>query len=76
MNDLKDKATEILASALGLDTDSIGPDIGLGITPQWDSLAHMRIVLALERILGRQLPAQDIMSIASVNDVAVLLKTA
>ena len=54
------RATEILARALGLTTDAVGPDTRLGTAPQWDSLAHMRIILAIEADLGRQLPAGDI----------------
>ena len=68
------RAREILARALGLTTDAVGPDTRLGTAPQWDSLAHMRIILAIEADLGRQLPAGDILSVAGPEDVARLLK--
>ena len=73
MSSSLNKATELLAQALMLQPEQINSDTALGATPQWDSLAHMRLILALEEYLGRQLPPDAIISIATLEDVTTLL---
>ena len=43
---------ELVASALKVRRDEITPDSGLNHHPAWDSLAHVAVVLALEKHLG------------------------
>lgn len=76
MSDLTPQTKEIVAAALGLSADQISSDTALGRTPQWDSLAHMRLILSLEEVLGQPLSPDAIVSIASSQDVAALLDTA
>ncbi len=66
-------ARNLVATELGLDPAAVGPDAGIGTLPQWDSLGHMRILLAIERRLGRELDAETAVAIATVGDVAALL---
>ena len=61
-------AQKLVAQALGL--GSVGALDGIGTLAEWDSLGHMHIVLALETQLGARLSPEDIVSIASVADVA------
>ena len=46
---MKQKAKIALAEALECEVDEISDTSGLGIHPKWDSLAHMRLLLILER---------------------------
>ncbi len=39
----------------------------------WDSLSHMRLILAMETHLGRELPPEAVVEIASIEDVARFL---
>lgn len=64
----------ILADALGLDASAIGPDTALGATAEWTSLAHLRLVLAVEEHLGRQLKPDEIVSLFSFEDVRALVE--
>jgi len=66
-------ATALLAEALMLAPADIGPQTALGGTPQWDSLAHLRLVLGLEAALGRSLSTDEMLAIADVDSVAALL---
>lgn len=66
----------IMAEAMGLSVDDIAADTAIHNTPQWDSLAHMRMILGMEEVLGRPLSPDDIVSIASAKDVAKILKAA
>lgn len=66
-------AVAILAQALTIDASTIGPDTTLMLCPQWDSLAHMRIILALESSIGQTLTPDAILSIEGLDDVATIL---
>lgn len=66
-------ATELVSSALGIPAESVGSDTRLGRVPEWDSLAHMRLVLAVESKIGRQLTTEEILLIDSADAVANLL---
>ncbi len=69
----KSAAVKILANALGIEVTAVGPDTRLGLCAQWDSLAHMRIILALEKSIGQPLPAAEILSIEGFDDVIAVL---
>lgn len=69
------KARALLAEALELEEEEVGADASLFATEAWDSLAHMRLVAALERSLGRPLDAGEIVSLATLDDVGALLET-
>lgn len=64
-------AREFLARVLEL--PEVPPDATLGHPPAWDSLAHMRLVLALEEVLGHQLSPVQIVSLAGLADIQALL---
>lgn len=67
------QAVALLTEALMVAADHIDDGTALGLTRQWDSLAHMRLILALEERLGRQLGPQQIVGIGSFADVVALL---
>lgn len=73
MSELNSQTKELVAAALGLSPDEVSEHTALGTTPQWDSLAHMRLILSLEEVLGAPLSPDAIVSIASPQDVATLL---
>jgi acyl carrier protein len=68
-----DRARTLLASALEIDTAAVPPDASIATLEAWDSLAHLRLVQALEKELGRELPPEHIFGIASLDDVAAVL---
>ncbi|MEM7569331.1 MAG: acyl carrier protein [Pseudomonadota bacterium] len=74
MSPLSDTVKSLIADALSVPAADVTSATGLATTPAWDSLAHMRLVLALEDRLGRQLTPNEIISIASAEDVAALVR--
>ncbi len=62
-------AREVVGGALGLESSELAADTAIGTTERWDSLAHMRIILGLEERLDRQLTADEVVEIATLNDV-------
>ena len=71
--DARGLAIEIVSGALGIDADQLPADAAIGRSARWDSLAHVRIILAIEERLNRQLAPDDVVAIADLSDVERLL---
>jgi acyl carrier protein len=69
----KSAAKAFLAAALNVAPEELEDDIEVGESQAWDSLAHMRLLLALEEKLGKQLPAEWVVAIRNLDDIAALL---
>jgi len=75
MNDATSRARGLLADALELEPDEIREDASMDTVGEWTSLGHMRLVLALEQTLGRELDPASIVDIASLKDIETLLQS-
>ncbi len=69
----KDAARAVLAEALEIDATAIGDDIAMENFEPWTSVAHLRLILALEEKLGAELSPDDALAIQSLADVKRLL---
>ncbi len=69
------QANELLAKSLGLSAEEITTETTLESCANWDSLAHLRLILAIEETLGRALEPTEIFEISGFTDVERLLKT-
>jgi acyl carrier protein len=67
-------AKQLLAEAIGADTAAVPDAARLGGFARWDSLAHLRLILALEEKIGRQLDPDEAVRIESLQDVAAFLE--
>jgi len=52
---MEDRIRTIMAEALRLPADRVGADAAIGTVPNWDSTAHMRMMIALEDEFGIEL---------------------
>jgi len=68
----EERACAIVAAALNVQGDVAMSD-DMATLAVWDSLGHMNLVLRIEREIGRQLSAEEIVSITSVTGVASML---
>ncbi len=68
-------AAALIAKALNVGRESVTQETSLMTSAEWDSLAHFRIVLALEEILGRALDPLEITTLLDTASVARLLET-
>lgn len=66
-------AAGIIASVLGCRAEEVTAEAPVGSLPQWDSIAHLNIVMAFEERLGRQLTAEETASLETVACFAALL---
>jgi acyl carrier protein len=67
-------ARALLAEALEMDVADVADDAAIGTLANWDSLGHMRLILALEGYLGEPLPPETMVSIGSLADIVTILE--
>ncbi|MEQ9812310.1 MAG: acyl carrier protein [Azospirillaceae bacterium] len=70
------EARHLLAEALNCRVEDLPEDAAIGNTPGWDSLAHARVMLALEERLDRQLSTDEIAAIGGLADIVAILAAA
>lgn len=66
---MKDKVIKLIAEVLGVSTEVVKDDLAVGDIPEWDSLAHMRIIASLESELGVVLDIEQTLEIEDVEDI-------
>ena len=66
----KTTARRLLAEALAIAEDTLPENPRIGTIEQWDSLAHMRVLLAIEERIGKPLDAEIAVTIESLSDIA------
>ena len=67
-------ARHLVASALSIAVNAVPGNAGMDTLEGWDSLGHMRIVLALEQNIGRALDTEEILAISDVINLAEILE--
>ena len=67
------QAKRLLAQAVDGDPVAIPDDVRLGAFERWDSLAHLRLVLAIEDSIGRKLDPDESVRIETLPDISALL---
>ncbi|MCT4349493.1 MULTISPECIES: acyl carrier protein [Vibrio] len=65
----KESVKELIAKVLNVSVDVIDDELAVGDIPEWDSLAHMRIIAALESDLGVVLDIEQTLDIEDVEDI-------
>lgn len=66
-------ARDLIAESLAQSPDSIALDGSIHTIPAWDSLGHVRVILAIEARIGQPLSSEAIATLASVADIAAIL---
>jgi acyl carrier protein len=66
------EARGIIADVLGCHPQDVAAEARVGSLPQWDSIAHLSIVMTFEERLGRQLTSEEIVSLETVSSFAAL----
>lgn len=69
------EAKRLLADALRIDLSRIGDETAMRDLPQWDSLAHMELIVLVEEHLRTTLSMDEIMEMTSVSGLARVLAT-
>ncbi len=64
----------LVADVLRVEPELVNEKTGPGVLPQWDSLAHIHLVAAVEETYGVELSTDEIINLLSVMDIAALLQ--
>jgi acyl carrier protein len=67
------RTRSLVAAAMGVPVDALPDEAAIGALDAWDSLAHLRLLLAIEESLARELTADESASVLSLADVTRLL---
>ena len=75
MNDLisSDRVIEAFARVLGIAPERVTNDLRYASIPEWDSIAHMSIVAALEEAFGVMIDMDDVIDMSSVGKARQIL---
>ncbi|MCF3477905.1 acyl carrier protein [Stenotrophomonas maltophilia] len=76
MNDTvtEDQVVAVFARVLGIATDSVSDDLRYNTIPQWDSIAHMSVVAALEEAFGVMIDMDEVIDMSSVGKAREILR--
>ena len=65
---------EILATALNLPHDAIGPETSIVTVEKWDSLSHLNIIMALEQTFDLKFKSREIPLLTSYEAILKALR--
>jgi acyl carrier protein len=71
---IESRLRSVFASVLGLPDDQITDATAPDNVPQWDSLTHLRLVMAVEGEFGITIPAEQIMDMISFKITCLLVE--
>ncbi len=63
---MNEKLFQIIAATLGVDAGTLNESTSMENTPQWDSVAHLNLVLSLEQAFGQRFTPEEFMEMQSV----------
>ncbi len=68
-----DRVRQLLAETFDLPLEEIPGNLAFGDLPQWDSMGHMNIIMALEERFGIEASAETISALTSVEAICKAL---
>ncbi len=70
----KEEVYKIIGQVLNMEAEEITPETSVETAPDWDSLAHINILTALdEKASGRIADIEDFMDATSVQEICDIL---
>lgn len=68
------KLRAVFADALGIPEDQVVPELEYNTIPQWDSLAHMRLVAEIEDAFDIMIESDDLIDMSSFAISSTIVK--
>ncbi len=75
MDSIYSSLTQVFHDVFDDDTLVITPELSAADVPDWDSLAHIRLMLAVERAFKFKLRASETASLKNVGQLADLIRS-
>lgn len=63
---LQASLTAVFAEALAIDEAAVHDDLAFNTIPEWDSVAHMNLIAALEQAYDIMMETDDVIDLSSV----------
>ncbi len=70
----EDKLKAVVAAMLDIDVLTVGPATNTDTVPQWDSVRHMNLVIALEEAFGITVPDDEVATLTSYRIVRAMVE--
>jgi acyl carrier protein len=70
----EDRVVTAFAQTLGINADTVTDDLRYNSIPQWDSIAHMSVVAALEEAFGVMIDMDEVIDMSSVGKAREILR--
>ncbi|AUZ54197.1 acyl carrier protein [Stenotrophomonas acidaminiphila] len=70
----EDQVVAVFARVLGIDAARVTDELRYNTIPQWDSIAHMSVVAALEEAFGVMIDMDDVIDMSSVGKAREILR--
>jgi len=70
----EDQVVSVFARVLGIDASQVTDELRYNPIPQWDSIAHMSVVAALEEAFGVMIDMDDVIDMSSVGKAREILR--
>lgn len=71
---LTNRIQALLVESLRATPDQITPELAFGDLPQWDSMGHMEVMMALEAQFGVEINADTIAALTSIPSICSYLQ--
>lgn len=73
-NTTNDRVAQAFSTVLGIPAADIHDDLRYATIPQWDSVAHMSVIAALEDEFGVMIDMDDVIDMSSVAKAREILR--
>jgi acyl carrier protein len=70
------RVEELVADVVAVDPEALRDSTGPENLSEWDSLAHISIIAAIERTFGVEFQMEEMFEIKSIGDIKARLKSA
>ena len=74
MNHSEDRVCRVVAETFGIPMEKVSEDAGVNTIENWDSLAHLNLIMAIEAEFGISLTPEEAMQIMSVRLIRLTLE--
>jgi len=74
--DVESRVRTVIAKLFHLSPEQAQGDLRMGSPPEWDSIGHMELLVAVENEFGIRFPAHRIAALVTVESIAEAVRSA
>ena len=71
---MKNDILKVISDTLNINIETLSEDMGPGDTPEWDSLGHQNLILALESKFKIKLDIDEVLEMETIEDIVDTIK--